>query len=490
MPESEEKPELPPKFKLQIDKSLLSKADVQAAQNAGASDIKAVQGLNKNIHSGSAGGDQMESLQLVAFDDDGHQRIVAERPKQTEQTNPSGWSTAKSAGEPIEDAPKDQVFEYPAQKINDHTLSAGLDYEAALDGRNIFEKITAFANAAEMRAADPENWTRYVQAELDKMTGVWEGLNLAKEEVKSSAVAGWNALKDGTVAKFLAQPNAINDPLFKLTQDTLSAMAHDPDAVNQKLEVLGSLVGQASEHYSSLSDKDKGREIGKTMFTMVNPELPNEAMEPLEAVSIENATQLTSNPETYARRLNTEPHAGSTTIKLADKTEKSCDDGFEGQAGTRGDWSVLNERPSPDVVQQMHRNACVAAVGEMLTNGSIKQEELLEAFKRYHHPEMLAKMKHPTADLVWLGQELGSDWDLVCPTPAAARGKLNDFLIGGRTWAAEFREFGKIAHIVAVDGINDFGEIMIRDPAEATRYELTMESFMELWSGRSLQKVR
>lgn len=36
------------------------------------------------------------------------------------------------------------------------------------------------------------------------------------------------------------------------------------------------------------------------------------------------------------------------------------------KAGKGGDWPVINERPSPDVVQQEARYGCVAAVGEML----------------------------------------------------------------------------------------------------------------------------
>lgn len=475
MPESEEKPELPPKFKLQIDKSLLSKADVHAAQNAGASDIKAVQALNKNIHSGSAGGDQMESLQLVAFEDDGHQRIIAERPKQKGQMN-------------LQDA--SQVFEYQPQKINNHTFSAGLDYEAAPDQRSVLEKLSAFANAAGARAANPEDWTKYVQSELDKMTGVWEGLNLEKEEVKSSAVAGWNALQDGTVAKFLAQPNAINDPLFKAAHDALSAMAHDPNAVNQKLGALGILICNSSEHYSSLGDREKGQEIGKTMFAMVNPELPKEAIEPLEAVSIENAAQFRAIPDTTSPLRNVESRAGSTAPEIAKTANPALEDAIEPQAGNRGDWPVLNERPSDDVVQQIHENACAAAVGEMVTNGEQTQEVLLEQFKSYYDPETLGKMKYPTATLTWLRNELGQDWSFDFATIQDEKQKLYDFLRKGKTWVAELREQGKVSHIVAVDGLNSQGQIMIRDPAKATRYEMTEEVFRRYWNGRSLQNVR
>jgi hypothetical protein len=43
---------------------------------------------------------------------------------------------------------------------------------------------------------------------------------------------------------------------------------------------------------------------------------------------------------------------------------------------------------------------------------------------------------------------------------------------------------------VAVDGWNELGQIMIRDPAKGTRYEMTETAFLELWDGRSVHKIR
>jgi hypothetical protein len=57
-------------------------ADAQAARGAGASDVKAAQDLNPNKHNGSAGGDQLESIQIIALDDGGKQKVVAERQKE------------------------------------------------------------------------------------------------------------------------------------------------------------------------------------------------------------------------------------------------------------------------------------------------------------------------------------------------------------------------------------------------------------------------
>lgn len=57
----------------------LQAPDAQAARVAGASEVKAFQGLNKNAHNGSAGGDQNLSFELVAIRDDGISKVVAAR---------------------------------------------------------------------------------------------------------------------------------------------------------------------------------------------------------------------------------------------------------------------------------------------------------------------------------------------------------------------------------------------------------------------------
>lgn len=64
------------------EKQAIQAPDAQGARNAAASDVKAVQATNRNAHSGSAGGDQLESIQIVALDEGGKQKVVAERPKE------------------------------------------------------------------------------------------------------------------------------------------------------------------------------------------------------------------------------------------------------------------------------------------------------------------------------------------------------------------------------------------------------------------------
>lgn len=59
--------------------TLQAQPDAHAARHAGASDVKAVQALNRNAHNGSAGGDQNESIELVAFKDEGGYDLLAAR---------------------------------------------------------------------------------------------------------------------------------------------------------------------------------------------------------------------------------------------------------------------------------------------------------------------------------------------------------------------------------------------------------------------------
>ena len=60
----------------------LQQADAQAARNAGASDVQAIQALNPNRHSGSAVGDQELSFELIAYGNEGFGKVVAARQQE------------------------------------------------------------------------------------------------------------------------------------------------------------------------------------------------------------------------------------------------------------------------------------------------------------------------------------------------------------------------------------------------------------------------
>lgn len=148
------------------------------------------------------------------------------------------------------------------------------------------------------------------------------------------------------------------------------------------------------------------------------------------------------------------------------------------KAGAGGDWPKINERPSPEVVQQTERYSCVSASGEILTNGEFKQIELIKKLGMPCDTRSLADVLGPP----WIGKGLGPD-------------KLDYLLERGR-WAAELRElpsglrYRRIepGHTVVVDGLDGAGNIRILDPADGTIYEMARENFLKHWTGLSVWK--
>lgn len=81
--ESEEKGDLRLAGRLEYSEdSAMRTADAHEARSAAGADVKAAQDTNPNKHNGSAGGEQLESIQIIAMDGSGNQKVLAERPKE------------------------------------------------------------------------------------------------------------------------------------------------------------------------------------------------------------------------------------------------------------------------------------------------------------------------------------------------------------------------------------------------------------------------
>lgn len=88
------------------ENQMLKSADAQEARVAGASDIKAAHALNRNAHSGSAGGENQEhSIELVMPRKDGSIDVLAARvmPQETSKaeqllTKVSDWQDQLDTG--------------------------------------------------------------------------------------------------------------------------------------------------------------------------------------------------------------------------------------------------------------------------------------------------------------------------------------------------------------------------------------------------------
>ena len=83
------------------------------------------------------------------------------------------------------------VIEYEPMKAGDSAYALGMDYEEGRDMRTASEKLSNFVQAAGKLATDPEVQKAYSQGQFDKLIGIGEGLNLAKNSTKAAMAAGW-----------------------------------------------------------------------------------------------------------------------------------------------------------------------------------------------------------------------------------------------------------------------------------------------------------
>jgi hypothetical protein len=200
---------------------------------------------------------------------------------------------------PTDNGNSDQrpIIDYPVEQTGSKRFELGMQYqENANVDRSPAERLRDFVQASGKNAVDfatdPKAQQAYLQGQLDKLIGIGEGLHAAKEHTKGAVSEGWNALTDGRVAEFLSRPNAINDPLFKTIGATVDAIPKDPESAHKALESLGNALMYSSDEYSGLSDREKGRVIGETMFAMVNPEGSTEAGETAIKIADKVATSV------------------------------------------------------------------------------------------------------------------------------------------------------------------------------------------------------
>lgn len=275
----------------------LKSPDAHEVVNASAANVTAVEQKRTNASDGSLRDrqkrieEQDESIQIEGLGASADRRskltekdlIKAEAA--TKPNNPTRFDSSRST----DNQDTRPIVEKTPEQLDRKTHSLALEYQ---EGRTPSQVLSDFLTAAHTRAMDPEAKKLYIQGQIDKVTGIYRGLDLAKEETKSSARVAWTALNDGTVADFLSKPNSINDPMFKVVAGSLDAMARDKHAVNNALTHMGGEIVRANDNYNKLPDSEKGHVIGKAMFALVNPEGSTEAGQAALKVADQFATHV------------------------------------------------------------------------------------------------------------------------------------------------------------------------------------------------------
>ncbi|GAB4202599.1 MAG: hypothetical protein Fur006_56280 [Coleofasciculaceae cyanobacterium] len=162
---------------------------------------------------------------------------------------------------------------------------------------------------------------------------------------------------------------------------------------------------------------------------------------------------------------------------------------MEGLSGAGGNWRVIDEISDPNVVKQQDKLSCGTACGEMLLKErqiySVNQSIIATETGVPVSVEALAIALNTfdySGSKLWLGGTVS--------IPGATNSELVDVLISTGSWAAVLWEsLADLGHMVVVDGIDDTGKILIRDPWNATRYKMDREEFLNYWNIQAIYSI-
>lgn len=69
--------------------------------------------------------------------------------------------------------------------------------------------------------------------------------------------------------------------------------------------------------------------------------------------------------------------------------------------------------------------------------------------------------------------------------------EIIDILMSTGSWVAVLWEsFADLGHMVVVDGIDRTGNILIRDPWNATSYKMNRKEFINYWNSQAIYSLR
>ena len=151
--------------------------------------------------------------------------------------------------------------------------------------------------------------------------------------------------------------------------------------------------------------------------------------------------------------------------------------------GAGGNWQVLDEVADPSVIKQVNDLSCgQACVGMMLGDRKISASQDVIAKLAGDGPTYEAQLASVLNKLdssnsrQWIGAGVDAE-DIETFQGLSSTG----------SWGAQLWEKGnKIGHWVVVDGLDDAGKVMVRDPWQATKYKMDLTEFQNTWTGYSV----
>lgn len=455
-----------------------SKAFDAVQRNLDSVKLKEIHNANPDRHSGTAGGDQDHSLEIVGFG-----ATVSRKNQLTERE-----LATKSAQDvaSAKDAP---------------TLKASIE-ATAITPQGVLEKIASLPldkQAQLVRTGIGAYWHEIDHQQYEILvagaTGIGKGVSgllegaislgkcagdlaqFSRELVENKPIAQEKAAKTGEAfGKLLAGGIKVVEACDHYLGG-LGAAAYEGDNTKALRDIswLGHELDRRWQAMTPAQQTEIATQIGTDTLggMMLGAGLHRlsrsaSIVEKLQELGTEASQMGGSAREKYAKfigRMTEEILSKSKNESIAEVTRHE----IQLTGKPFGDWPYFNEKPAPEMIRQTTSVSCVSACGEFLSSGRIGQAELIE---RLGAPSLLEE----------LAGELGPNWKGHFTSEASL-----EHLLKLDYWSAGLRNkfTGKIelAHSVIVQGVSKEGHIVVLDPWEATRYEMTKENFVYHWNG-------
>lgn len=463
--------DLEPKRKLEHNEKALDSSAGQAfdagTHSVEPAQVKAAENANPHRHSGSAGGDQEHSLEIIGFD-----AVVSRKTKLTEQD------------------------------IKEITLLKGRVEENTVSPQAVMEKIASLPleKQAQVIGAGVSAYYHELNEQQYEIivagfTGISKGVNgllggalglaksvgdlaqFSKELAENKPIAQEQAAQAGeTFGKLLVGGIRVVDACdHYLGGLGAAAYAGDNTKALRDISWLGNEIDKQWQAMTPAQQTELATQLGTEILGGMLlgagiHKLSKSAnlVEKLQELGTEASQMGGTTREKYAKFIG-EMTEEMLTKRREARIQELARTGRDLAGKPFGGWPVINEVfDSPGAVKQLTKDSCVSACGEMLSEGRLKQIDLIR------------KLGAPVS-ILELGPALGPEWFSNYVNPL----KSFDIAMRNGKWSATFFDrlaFG-LPHAVIVEGVTEAGTVLVTAPWEASTYEMTKENFLLHWNG-------
>jgi filamentous hemagglutinin len=154
-----------------------------------------------------------------------------------------------------------------------------------------------------------------------------------------------------------------------------------------------------------------------------------------------------------------------------------------GSSGAGLFWKEIDAVLDPTIVKQLHPDACGPASAATLLRGAgvdvgVSNVALAQKSVLSWGPELLVRaMNKLDAAGGWITKRLRN-----------TRTAFDEITKNGPAGVTLFKFGMRVEHMVVVNGVDDLGRVIIRDPGNGMKYFMSWDEFQDLWTGTAIYR--